>query len=333
MIYGSDFHHIDHLLPLCSLIEAPVYVTDEAVFTSCKESYPSHPIYLSPPAKFASDILDNTEVLISTLPRQLLDPLFFFEEHLKKKKLLSLWLPHGNSDKKNLSALSQEKIALIYGDLMQERLAETHILSKLYRFLRVGNYRRHFYLEHLEFFCKGALMKLYFPKKQKTVLFAPSWEDPELHKKTEKLIALLPDRYNLLIKPHPNSLKKPHFEVIREKVAEKSNIVFLENYPPIYPILAEADIYLGDHSSVAYDFLSFNRPMYFLAKTGNAIEKAGEVVSIETLFDVLEKPDQRKKERKQLYRKAFDESVDFDSLKQLIEDAISSYFEEEIHLL
>ena len=38
----------------------------------------------------------------------------------------------------------------------------------------------------------------------------------------------------------------------------------LIEFPYIYPLLEFCDIYLGDCSSVGYDFLHLNRPMYFL---------------------------------------------------------------------
>ena len=43
-------------------------------------------------------------------------------------------------------------------------------------------------------------------------------------------------------------------------------LIFLKDFPLVYPLLAHTDIYLGDMSSIGYDFLPFNKPMFFLNK-------------------------------------------------------------------
>ncbi len=44
------------------------------------------------------------------------------------------------------------------------------------------------------------------------------------------------------------------------------NVVLIEDFPLVYPLLAATDIYLGDVSSIGYDFLMFNRPMFLSNK-------------------------------------------------------------------
>ena len=52
------------------------------------------------------------------------------------------------------------------------------------------------------------------------------------------------------------------------KYEDKPNIVMLSDYPLIYPLAAACDLYIGDRSAVGYDFLAFNKPMFFLNQTG-----------------------------------------------------------------
>lgn len=39
---------------------------------------------------------------------------------------------------------------------------------------------------------------------------------------------------------------------------------FLKAFPSIYPLLEYTDVFVGDMSSIGYDFLTFNKPMFFL---------------------------------------------------------------------
>ncbi len=79
------------------------------------------------------------------------------------------------------------------------------------------------------------------------------------------LIEQLPDNFNLIIKPHPNLKwqRDGQADDLLSKYQDKPNLCILWEFPPIYPLLEIVDIYLGDMSSIGYDFLTFNRPMFF----------------------------------------------------------------------
>jgi CDP-glycerol glycerophosphotransferase (TagB/SpsB family) len=62
------------------------------------------------------------------------------------------------------------------------------------------------------------------------------------------------------VKPHPNTERKYKIELTRTKVR------LLEHFPPIYPLLDRTDAYIGDMSSIGYDFLAYERPLFFLTK-------------------------------------------------------------------
>src|SRR5438105_1920604 len=53
-----------------------------------------------------------------------------------------------------------------------------------------------------------------------------------------------------------------YYKVMPEKTS-KHNLLFITDFPLIYPLLAKTDIYLGDVSSIGYDFLFFQKPMFF----------------------------------------------------------------------
>src|SRR4029078_13076147 len=76
----------------------------------------------------------------------------------------------------------------------------------------------------------------------------------------------LPPDYNLLVKLHPRlELDEPglYYHLIG-KYEKKPNVLFLKDFPLVYPFLAKASLYMGDMSSVGYYFLPFDRPMFFL---------------------------------------------------------------------
>ena len=58
-----------------------------------------------------------------------------------------------------------------------------------------------------------------------------------------------------------------------EKHQMDERICFIVDFPPIYPLLKAADLYIGDFSSIGYDFLSFNKPMFFLNQTRRDVKK------------------------------------------------------------
>src|SRR5262249_26302706 len=80
------------------------------------------------------------------------------------------------------------------------------------------------------------------------------------------VIDYLPAEQNLLVKLHPRlELDDPGlYYFLVGKYEKKPNVLFLKDFPLVYPLLAKATAYIGDMSSVGYDFLPFNRPMFFL---------------------------------------------------------------------
>ncbi|NDB87266.1 MAG: hypothetical protein EB127_31980, partial [Alphaproteobacteria bacterium] len=85
----------------------------------------------------------------------------------------------------------------------------------------------------------------------------------------------LPQEYNLIIKIHPNLYAQDPAQVeqILGYCARQNSILWLEDFPSIYPILDFVDIYIGDASSIGYDFLTFNKPMILLNQNNRIADK------------------------------------------------------------
>ncbi len=102
------------------------------------------------------------------------------------------------------------------------------------------------------------------------MLYAPTWQDYEKSSSfmdaIEPLIETLPTNHNLIVKLHPNLLLQEELKMDRilQKYEDLKNVLFLTEFPAIYPLLNLSDVYIGDMSSIGYDFLEFNRPMFFL---------------------------------------------------------------------
>src|SRR6185436_7753423 len=68
-----------------------------------------------------------------------------------------------------------------------------------------------------------------------------------------------------IIKLHPLlEQKNPEKFYPIIKYADRKNIVVVHDFPAVFPILSRVDLFLGDFSSVGYDFLAFERPMGFV---------------------------------------------------------------------
>ncbi len=273
-IHGECEHYLDHLAPLCALLEAPLAVSDEKIAQLARTYYPMVEVLLYDPNAIAFSINEKFDTVLTTLPRALFDEIFFLAEKLLGKRLETIWCPHGNSDKGHASpfmeALSQEVRAFVYGQKMVDLLVKKGAYAQLKNVLHIGNFRRKFAQKHRAFY-QALVEKQVFStldQRNRTILFAPTWDDAEKSSSffvaSSKLIAQLPKGFNLIIKPHPNLKWQGEGKELLEAYATKPNLCILWDFPPIYPLLEMVDIYLGDMSSIGYDFLTFNRPMFFL---------------------------------------------------------------------
>lgn len=247
--------HLDHLAPLCALWDIPLIVTSEEHLSLGKQFYPMVDMrYIS----FADLTLEylaqhfNTIVTCGKFWALELKPML---KMLYNKEIRFIFAPHGYSDKEALLGMPLEQdIDLTYKEL--------------------GNLRHEFYQQHKTHF--DQLASEYFNSNKPTVLYAPTWEtkstSTSFFESTGIIIDALASEYNLLIKLHPllEENDPARFHRIIGKYEDRAR--FILNFPAIHPLLDKTDIYLGDFSSIGYDFLTYNRPMYFLKQGGKLME-------------------------------------------------------------
>jgi hypothetical protein len=263
LIYGNQKHYLDHLAPLASYLSVPLIVTEIEIESLATKYYPDLDVVYLEPTSMPQKVVSSFETVISCLPKALFKSIFFITEALSQKELKNVWCPHGNSDKGHFSpfmeGLSDEKWAFVYGKKMVSFLKEKSAHNQLENLFYLGNYRYEYFKKHREFYQKILNETLLFQNNHQTLLYAPTWNDSESSSsfdlEVNSLIDSLPPHWNLIIKPHP------HLKCEIDNY--KENLIVLKDFPPIYPLLDKMDVYLGDMSSIGYDFLTFRRPLFF----------------------------------------------------------------------
>jgi hypothetical protein len=132
---------------------------------------------------------------------------------------------------------------LLYGDLMKKMLSDLDLWEKIPNHRYVGNYRLAYYQKRRKEFSRQKL----FANQNPTLLFAPTWNDFEgsgtFFEYAERLFKELPSSWNLIIKVHPDLESHDPAAYARISLMEqkRSNFLFLESYPLVYPILEQTD--------------------------------------------------------------------------------------------
>ena len=337
---GDAVNHLDHLVVISYILNVPIVTDEESVYQSLLKYYPQvKPVYIREHQRILEYLAERYDTLFISGAhyRRDLSPLF---EIIFRKPMNFWYCPHGNSDKP-MTQFQLQNFSLIYGDQMEDRLNKMGVTPQLDAYVRTSNYRFPFYWKHEAFYDKIAEEDVFskFDKKQPTILYAPTWQDMEssssLFDVGLPIIDQLPDHYNLIVKLHPwlQHHQAGHVHLIQEKYQEKHNITVLSLFPLVLPLLKRTDIYLGDFSSIGYDFLYFNRPMFFFdpsqrersREEATELHACGTVIpenAYQNIYSFLEKDlelqDQYKETRKKLYHYTFGEDRDLDELREEI---------------
>ncbi len=330
-IFGPKRLYLDHLAPLAAFLGIPLVVTDNEIFSCAKRFYPDIEIKLYEGLTGTTTLVANHEILITTLARILLKRTIFFACQALQKEPKMIWIPHGNSDKGRkkplMEGLGSEEMILVYGQKMLDFIEDKGVLHQIQHVHQIGNYRLAYYQKQKEFYKR--LLKRPFDNDRKTILYAPTWEDFEdsgtLFGLGLQAIEQLLPTCNLLVKLHPNTTREKEAELTQLKERFKGeNILFLEEFPPIYPLCDLADAYLGDMSSIGYDFLTFKKPMFFLNQhdydsddLSLTLHRCGKSLTQSTIAELphLIKEAQETTQKEKLYSHTFSQTPNAEILK------------------
>ncbi len=288
LIWGNQEHYLDHLGPLAAILNISLIINHPHIAKLAKHYYPMLKVIILSDLELPPFIANNFDIIFNCLPAPLFKQLIW----LYPKQPLSIWCPHGHSDKGAHSAyftgLKEEDYIFTYGKKMGAMIEQNAI--KPHHFF--GNYRAHFYQENSSFYSTLSQFEIPLPNNP-TVLYAPTWQDDQ-HSSScpliaKYLISALPDDINLIIKPHPH-LFKQNPELLEDLSAlclEKDNTIFLKAFPPIYALINNIDIYLGDMSSVGYDCLFAGKQLFILKKqpTPHPIDSCSTVLTPDQIDD------------------------------------------------
>jgi hypothetical protein len=320
--------HLDHLGVLATILNIPLIVTEEKTFQLAQRFYPGLHAILKEPGDLTLDFLAHWDKIFQCgqFWAMELRPLI---ELLYRKKIEILFCPHGNSDKgHSVSALPGQETALLYGQQMVDLYKEKSQVKKL---ILTGNYRYPYYREHQAFYNELAEKEIFskLSKSKRTLLYAPSWNDGEndstFFTSAKRVIEELTPTFNLILKLHP-FLEEEHpaeTAYLLSQYEKRESLLILQEFPPIYPLLARCDAYLGDFSSIGYDFLVFDKPLFFLSppekslclhRCGMTLSSEKEIASfIETQWDECQS--KFSEARRTTYHYAFGEEKSFSQLE------------------
>ena len=335
----GPFTHLDHLGILSSLLHIPLIVTEPAIYALAQEWYPDLHIRLLDLQDLSIEYLaERFDLIFETgkLLAEEMGPAFTF---FAQKKMRFVFCPHGNSDKgHSLTTHPNQDLYLVYGNHLHDLLQKTGGLKHIKKVFKTGNYRWHYYQKHFLFYQNLIQKRLsYFQKCLPIILYAPTWSDQEntssFLQLADRLIDELAPSFNLLIKLHP-FLIEDHpsaFYRILAKYENHPSVLFVTDIPVIYPLLTHIVAYIGDYSSIGYDALKLNLPLYFF-KTGKSfslLHTCGLICPQENLCKfILEtlytKQVELMEKRKELYQYAFEDSIDLDIVKKNIFSACIS---------
>ncbi len=321
-------------------MDMPLIVTEEDTYASALTFYPQIQTIKKDHSELSSDFLaKNFDAIFESgkFWSMELKPLFSL---LYKKNMRFVFCPHGNSDKgHSIKIPTSQDVALFYGDHMLNLLKYTKAAEHITSLIRTGNYRLPFYLKNKTFYDDLLQKRLgsRIDKNKKTVLYAPTWQDGENPSSfftfTKTLIEDLKEDFNLIIKLHPflEEFHPAHTYHITCLYEDTQGVIFLRNFPAIYPLLQTCDLYIGDYSSIGYDFLVYDKPLYFLTDKTPSLSmlhpcgmqiSSNEKIKTFIINTLKVNQEDKKNARAQLYNHAFGTEKAFSEIRQKIEEKI-----------
>lgn len=348
---NTYIHLTDHLAPICFVMDIPLLLTDEKHCLEVNQLYPEVKTLLANWEEITPQyLISHFDVFFMSEPWDRRDFYSKFQllEREYQKSVRNVHCPHGFSDKTFwLEKCVCEDITLVYGDNMLDMFKDQGVAEHLQTYVRTGNYRYPYYRYHRDFFDQLVEEKIFsrFSKKRPVILYAPTCHDLEHTTSffdSNPIFEKLPSDYNLVVKIHPELEETDGPALYRTigKYEKKGNVIFVKDFPLVYPILARTDLYIGDMSSIGYDFLAFNRPMFFLnqikrnSKTDRNLflYRCGTEImpeDYENIYSIIEKAlpeDQTRFSsiREQVYQYTFGSEIPFKELKLAIEKAYHS---------
>jgi len=313
-VHTGGPHGLDHIGVLSLGLKVPLVVSEEETFRVAREFYPDLQVIYRDLSDLAPDFFAGHVVLTCSYR--------FAEEFAPVSDVRIVYCPHGNSDK--ILGAAWQDLSLVYGEHMRDHLAAQGIH---YPMVTTGNYRGLYWKEHNNFLSEklNTLIGKKLCNKRKTIFYAPTY-DQETFPDAFRVVEEVATDFNLLIRWHPflEELYPAEVEKLRYLCEKNDFVCDLSSFPVIYPILHRADFYLGDASSIGYDFLTFDKPLFFLGKLEGEIYSCGVVLSghLGQAMSAFQDTEKLKMARNRLALRTFGKEKTFEQIKQEIQQAL-----------
>ena len=283
-------HHVEHLAPICALMDLPMITCDSPGQAAAIACYPDIRAVIVPGPKVA----DVIERMCATLREMEIGVVYYcdlierpalrryFRDRAAPPRVVHC--PHGFSEKRQLWArqVAFQDVALLSGRHSVDQLAQMGVDRPECTILLAGDRRRLYFQQHRDFFArKRTAWGVPHDDSRRTILYAPTWDDrigsSSFFSAFAAMTEHVPQGSRLIVKMHPH-LEKKSDEVGKAvaRCAGRDDVVIVRNCPLVHPFLECADVFVGDMSALAYDFLAYNRPMFFLNQAAGSAQDPAE---------------------------------------------------------
>jgi len=280
LLMGKFPQFLDHIAPFAIELDVPLVIIEPDVYELAEKYYPNLNAVKASDIYLMSHYIPGAETIFSCITHKIIKGAFSII-----KDFTHIFLPHGMSEKaafiKDYFAhFKDEKNILVYGDQLKRMINNDANLPDS-SFTSLGNYRYQHYLKNKEFYDQK-FSDLNIQTDKPLILYAPTWNDNtqgSSFASCSKILDKLSKKYQVICKWHPHLFwQEPDFLNSIEK--KHPDVFFLRKFPLIFPILSSISLYIGDLSSIGYDFLAFEKPMVFLDETNKTSKlfACGEVL-------------------------------------------------------
>lgn len=271
-------HHIDHLAPWCELLRAPLAVDGRAELAAAARPYPAIRWTALAGTDARADFTAFAQRVRGLAPRVLLISELFERWHLRelfggRTAPRIVYVPHGFSEKRQGWAreTAYQDVAVLYGEHARDQLTDLGVAGILEREVVSGNLRHAWHRRHHAHFRAQLGGLAASPRADRTVLYAPTWTDAigssSFFDAFVPFVNALPARWRMIAKLHPHLERHAPVVDALETLARGHDVHLVRGSPLTFPFLELADVYIGDMSALAYDYLAFGRPMFFTHAT------------------------------------------------------------------
>jgi hypothetical protein len=276
-------HHVEHLAPWCELLDMPLLVAEAPSLDAIAADYPGVRFERMPGVVLPDRLDAFAQTIALRAPRAVFYSELFSRWLLRgmfgqrRGALRVVYVPHGYSEKRQRWArgTAYQDVAVLYGQAAYDQLVAFGVEGELRHWLYAGNLRSAYHARHAAFFrARREALGVGARAPGRTLLYAPTWEDAigssSFFDAFAAFVDGLPSGWRLVVKLHPHLERRADAIEALAARCRGRDVLLVRAQALCYPFLDVADAYVGDMSSLAYDYLAFNRPMFFTNATAGA---------------------------------------------------------------